>query len=50
MALLAACWALTAATSAAKYNVLYFIADDLRPDFLGPYGQDYVRHGTPSRS
>lgn len=28
-----------AAVAATRHNVLYFIADDLRPEFLGPYGQ-----------
>ena len=36
----------SASPAAAKHNVLYFIADDLRPEFLGPYGQ--VQLKTPN--
>lgn len=35
------CVAVVAARSvalAARHNILYFIADDLRPEFLGAYG------------
>jgi iduronate 2-sulfatase len=35
--------AAAAPAAAAKHNVLYFIADDLRPEFLGPYGQKQLK-------
>lgn len=42
MALGALAAIVAASLGASKYNVVYFIADDLRPEFLAPYGQDFV--------
>eukprot|EP00912_Choanoflagellata_sp_UC4_P001406 UC4_evm1s871 len=35
-------YALTSPSVPIRYNIMYFIADDLRPEFLGPYKQSQM--------